>query len=102
MNISIVTLTTTAPLAGQPYAKRIRPSQTWAYRAAYRAARDKRERANGGFKAHGYLLDRIAIRSQVEVARILGVSREAVRQTENRALSKLRLALLGLYRELSH
>jgi|APGre2960657404_1045060.scaffolds.fasta_scaffold83590_1 hypothetical protein len=102
MNPPVVSPTTPEPSAGQPEAKRICPSQTLAYRAAYRAARDKRERANGGFKAHGYLLDRIAIRSQAEVARILGVSREAVRQTENRALSKLRLALLGLYRELSH
>ena len=104
MNISLLSLTITAPLAGRAPGKALKPSQTWAYRMAYRKAYRERLRKHGGFKAHGsnVLIDCIAIRSQVEVAKILGVTREAIRQTENRALSKVRLALLGIYRELSH
>lgn len=103
MNISLVTLTTTAPLAGSHTRSR-KPSQQWAYRMAYRVKERQRERKHGPFKSRGrlVLLDHIAVRSQAEVAAILGVSREAVRQVENRALSKLRAALLGLYGELTH
>jgi predicted DNA-binding protein (UPF0251 family) len=38
-------------------------------------------------------LERFAIRTQEEVAQILGISRQAVQQTERRALHKLRKAL---------
>jgi DNA-directed RNA polymerase sigma subunit (sigma70/sigma32) len=53
-----------------------------------------------GTKAKGKLVQTIAAMSQAEVARALGISREAVRQTENRALAKVRAALLPLYLDL--
>jgi hypothetical protein len=74
------------------------------YRKAYCAVVKARQLRHGPLdrKVKGNLLGRIAIRSQTEVACILGVSKEAVRQVENRALGKLRSALRSLYGELSH
>jgi DNA-binding XRE family transcriptional regulator len=99
MDITLVTTTLNAPLAGQ--LKRQRSHQT-AYRRAYVAdmvARQNRHGENGS-KAKGKLVQTIAAMSQAEVARALGISREAVRQTENRALAKVRAALLPLYLDL--
>lgn len=103
MDISLTTLTGAAPLAGA-HTRTRKPSQQWAYRAAYKLKVRHKERQHGSFKSRGrlVLLDHIAVRSQSEVARILGVSREAVRQVENRALAKIRMALLGHYGELTH
>lgn len=45
------------------------------------------------------LLARMEVRSQSEVARLLGMSRQAVHQTERRALFRLRAALEPWWRE---
>jgi DNA-directed RNA polymerase sigma subunit (sigma70/sigma32) len=101
MNICLITTTLAAPLAGQP--KRRQRSHTPEYRKIYVAQVNARERRHGELdrKRRGNLLERLAVRSQTEVARMLGVSKEAVRQTENRALAKVRQALLHLHRELA-
>lgn len=93
MDISLTTLLITAPTAGA-HAKNRKPSQQWAYRHAYRQKSTAKEREHGAFKSRGrlVLLDHISVRSQSEVARILG----------DLALSKIRRALLGLYGELTH
>ena len=102
MNISVTIFCITAPLSG--LAKRRQKCHAVNYRKAYCAVVKARRLRQGLLdrKVKGNLLGRIAIRSQTEVAAILGVSKEAVRQVENRALSKLRTALRSLYGELSH
>jgi len=101
MDITLTTHTLAAPLAGQP--KRRQASHQPDYRKKYVAAMTARQKAHGALnrKQRGNLLEGLAVRSQTEVARLLGISREAVRQTENRALAKIRLALLPLHRELA-
>lgn len=101
MNISLTTTLLTAPLAG---VKRRQKSHLTAYRRSYVARMIARQKRHGsiGTKARGKLIQTIAGMTQSEVARALGISREAVRQTENRALAKLRAALLPLYLELNH
>jgi len=102
MNISVTILCITAPISGVP--KRRQKCHAVDYRKAYCAVVKARQLQHGPLdrKVKGNLLGRIAIRSQTEVAAILGVSKEAVRQVENRALAKLRTALRSLYGELSH
>jgi DNA-directed RNA polymerase sigma subunit (sigma70/sigma32) len=106
MNIALVTATLTAPLAGPP--NRRMKSRAAAYRRAYRVAYGAltrvRERRHGALnrKRKGDLMASLAVRSQSDVARILGISKQAVMQTENRALAKVRFALLAFYGELSH
>ena len=102
MNIALTVLTTTAPLAGLP--KRRQKSHTPDYRRVYVAGVRARERKHGALdrKRKGDLMARLAIRSQTEVARLLGITKQAVYQTENRALAKVRSALLHFYGELSH
>lgn len=101
MNICLVTTTLAAPLAG--HGKRRQRSHMPEYRKAYVAQVNARERKHGALdrKRKGSLLERLAVRSQTEVALIMGVTKEAVRQTENRALAKVRQALLHLHRELA-
>lgn len=101
MNIAITTLTLAAPLAGQ---RRQQRSHQRDYRREYVARMVARQARHGsiGHRAKGKLLKTIGMMTQSEVARALGISREAVRQTENRALAKLRAALMPLYRELQH
>lgn len=103
MDISLITLTTAAPLASA-LKKRRQASHLPAYRRAYVERMKARQTEHGPIKGRGrmLLLDQIALRSQSEVAAILGVSRQAVVQVEHRAISKLRRALLGLYGELTH
>ena len=102
MNITLTTAILTAPLAGVP--RKRQRSHSRAYRKAYVAQMLAKQAEHGplGVKAKGKLLQTIGVRSQYDVARLLGISREAVRQTENRALAKLRAALLPLYQELQH
>jgi DNA-binding XRE family transcriptional regulator len=99
MDITLVTTTLAAPLAGQRKRQR---SHLTAYRRSYVAEMVARQNRHGevGTKAKGKLVQTIAAMSQAEVARALGISREAVRQTENRALAKVRAALLPLYLDL--
>lgn len=103
MNIALTTLTVSAPLAGVPVKPR-QKSHRPDYRRAYVARMIARQQRHGslGMRAKGKIIQTIGYMSQSEVAQVLGISREAVRQTENRALAKLRAALLPLYRELSH
>jgi DNA-directed RNA polymerase sigma subunit (sigma70/sigma32) len=102
MNISLVTLTLAAPVVGLP--KRRQKSHTSDYRRLYVARVNARERQHGALnrKRKGDLMAGLSLRSATEVARILGISKEAVRQIENRAMSKLRNALLPFYGELNH
>lgn len=100
MNIALTTLTLAAPLHGKP--RRKQRSHSRAYRKAYVAKMIARQRVHGpqGVKAKGTLLQTIGMMSQSDVARVLGITREAVRQTENRALAKLRMALWPYYQSL--
>lgn len=103
MNICLTTTLLTAPLAGVPLRHRQKSHQP-SYRRRYVEQLLARQARHGapGVKARGKLLQTIGLMSQTEVAHALGITREAVRQTENRALAKLRAALLPLYRELQH
>lgn len=100
MNITLTTLTLTAPLSGVP--RKGQRSHCPAYRKAYVAKMLAKQARHGslGVKAKGKLIQTVGLMTQTEVARVLGISREAVRQTENRALAKLRAALIRYYREL--
>jgi len=101
MTISILTLTTTAPLAG---VKRRQASHRPEYRKSYMARVLAKQRAHGptGIKAFRKLLKQYEILSQTDVAELFGVSREAIRQTENRALAKVRARFHNEYLELAH
>ena len=103
MNISLTNLTLTAPLAGKPPRVPQR-SHMPEYRRKYVAQVRAREFKHGdaGAKPDGSLLKSMQVRSKAEVAVLLGITREAVRQVENRAIYKIRCALKHLYQELEH
>ena len=97
---SLVPLPAAAPLVRvrRPMQKSHMP----AYRKMYLARVKARESEFGVLnrKRKGDMMAGLSIRSATEVAKILGITKEAVRQIENRAISKLRRALHHLYVEL--
>lgn len=103
MNISLTNLTLTAPLAGKP-PRKVQRSHTWEYRKKYQAMVRAREFKHGksAAKTAGSLLKTIQVLSQADVAELFGISKQAVAQIENRAIGKVRAALLSDYRELQH
>lgn len=53
------------------------------------------DRKRAAARGRSYTPNRPAIRTLDEVGKMLGVSKESVRQIENKALDKIRLAIVG-------
>ena len=103
MDISLTTLTLAAPVVNRQPSWR-QKSHGPEYRRAYKLRRKQFQRALGyaNGKARGALINTVGVRSRGEVARLMGITKQAVSQLEQSALSKLRRALIPLYRELKN
>jgi len=106
MNITLTATLINAPLSGVPNPTRQKSHQR-SYRRTYVLEMVKRQAQHAlhgtmGCKGKGKIIQHVGLMTQIEVARSLNITREAVRQTENRALAKLRRALLPFYLDLQH
>lgn len=69
------------------------------YKADYYAKWFAKKQNEPNLLSNDSELGKLAKRSQVEVAKIMGISRQAVHQIERKALMKMRAGLLPIWRE---